>query len=121
MDERVTIEEIKDILRKFRDERDWSQFHDPKNIASAISIEAAELQEIFLWKTKEDIEARLANDPVFKQKVEEELADIFNYCLTFANATGTDLASIAKAKILKNGEKYPVNKAKGTADKYTEL
>jgi len=121
MDGWVTIAEIKEILRQFHEARDWAQFHDPKNIASAISIEAAELEEIFLWKTKEEIATKLLTDPTFKARVEEELADIVSYCFTFANSTGIDIATVTKAKIVKNGEKYPVEKAKGRSDKYTQL
>lgn len=121
MDEVTTIQQLKDILRKFRDERDWEKFHDPKNIASAISIEAGELQELFLWKDKDEINRKIETDPIFRKKVEDELSDVFNYCLDFANAVGIDIAKTSIAKIEENGKKYPVEKAKGVATKYNEL
>ncbi len=121
MDEETTIQKLKEILRVFRDERDWEQFHDPKNLAEAISIEAGELQELFLWKDKEEIKNKLAEDQVFRKKVEDELADVFNYCLNFSNATGIDMASVSQRKMAENGAKYPIEKAKGNATKYSQL
>lgn len=106
------IEEIIDVLVKFRNERDWEQFHNPKDLALAINIEAGELLELFLWKNAED-----AN----KEKVKEELADILAFSFLLANKYGFDVKQIVLDKIKKNGEKYPVDKAKGTAKKYDEL
>jgi len=121
MDKETTIQELKDLLRKFRDDRDWAQFHDPKNLAEAISIEAGELQEIFLWKNKEKIAQLLKEDEEFRKEVGEELADVLIFCLNFANATDIDVSSIVKDKIIKTDKKYPVEKAKGTATKYNKL
>ena len=105
-------EEIIQALLKFRNERDWEQFHNPKDLSLAINIEAGELLEIFLWKNAED-----AN----KEKVKEELADIFSFAFLLADKYGFDVKQIVLDKIKVNSEKYPVNKAKGTAKKYDEL
>ena len=106
------IDEITKALLKFRNEREWEQFHNPKDLALAISVEAGELLELFLWK-----EAADAN----KEKVKEELADIFAYAFLLAEKYDFNIKDIVLEKIRKNGEKYPVDKAKGTAKKYTEL
>jgi NTP pyrophosphatase (non-canonical NTP hydrolase) len=104
--------EIIDALLKFRNERDWEQFHNPKDLALAISIEAGELLELFLWKKAED-----AN----RQKVKEELSDIFSFAFLLADKYGFDVKQMVLEKIKSNAEKYPVDKAKGTAKKYDEL
>lgn len=109
------IKEITEALLKFRDERDWAQFHDSKNLAAAISIEAAELNELFLWKDVKESEG------VDKEKIKEELADILAYTFLMANKHGFDIKQIVLDKIKRNGEKYPVDKAKGSAKKYNEL
>lgn len=120
-DKNTNIQYLKDLLKDFRDKRDWKQFHDPKNIAEAISIEAGELQELFLWKDKKAIAEEIKNNPKFNEKIGEELADIIIFCLNFANSTNFDVATIVKDKIDKAEEKYSVKKAKGNAKKYTEL
>lgn len=107
--------EIIDALVKFRDVRDWEQFHDSKNLSVAISIEAAELNELFLWKTVNE------SEEVDKEKIKEELADILAYSFLLANRHGFDIKQIVLDKIKKNGEKYPVDKSKGSAKKYDEL
>lgn len=106
-----TEEIIKELI-KFRNERDWEQFHNPKDLALAINIEAGELLELFLWKNAED-----AN----KEKVKEELADVFAFAFLLADKFKFDVKQIVLDKIKQNGEKYPVDKAKGTATKYNEL
>lgn len=106
------MKEIIEALIKFRDERDWEQFHNPKDLALAINIEAGELLEVFLWKSPED-----AN----KEKVKEELADIFSYAFMLAEKYDFDVKDIVLEKIKRNGEKYPADKARGTAKKYNEL
>ena len=103
---------ITDLLIKFRDERDWEQFHNSKDLALAISIEAAELNELFLWKSNEDID---------KERLKEELADIFSFALLLAEKHKLDVPSIIKDKIKLNGAKYTVEKAKGSSKKYNEL
>ena len=107
--------ETVEALLTFRHERDWEQFHDSKNLATAISIEAAELNELFLWKSVEE------SEKVDKNKLKEELADILAYSLLLANRHGFDVKKIVLDKIKRNGEKYPVDKAKGNAKKYDEL
>jgi NTP pyrophosphatase (non-canonical NTP hydrolase) len=102
-------------LVKFRDERNWSQFHNTKDLALAISIEAAELNELFLWKTTEESEL------VDQNKLKEELADVLAFSLLLAEKHGFDVKGIVLEKVKKNGEKYPVDKSKGTAKKYNEL
>lgn len=103
---------ITEKLIKFRDDRDWEQFHNSKDLALAISIESAELLELFLWKKNEEFD---------KDKLKEELADIFAYALLLAEKHDIDIYEILNAKISKNEINYPVDKAKGTAKKYTEL
>jgi NTP pyrophosphatase (non-canonical NTP hydrolase) len=102
-------------LIKFRDERNWEQFHNTKDLALAISIEAAELNELFLWKTTGESEL------VDKDKLSAELADVLAFSLLLAGKHGFDVKEIVLEKIKKNGEKYPVEKSKGTAKKYNEL
>ncbi|MBC7694968.1 MAG: nucleotide pyrophosphohydrolase [Burkholderiales bacterium] len=109
------IQEIINELVKFRNERDWAQFHDTKNLAVAISIEAAELNELFLWKDLKD------SDAVDKEKIKEELADVLAYAFLLAEKQGLDVKQIVLDKIKRNGEKYPVDKSKGSAKKYNEL
>ncbi len=106
------IDEITSALIAFRNERDWEQFHNPKDLALALNVEAGELLEAFLWKNPED-----ANP----EKVKEELADVFAFAFLLANKYGLDVKQIILDKIKMNAEKYPVDKAKGTAKKYTEL
>ena len=107
-------ETIKQVL-KFRDDRDWKQFHNPKDLAISISLEAAELLEVFQWSADDVI---CENK---KDKVKEELADVVNYCILMADACNLDLDEIVQAKIKRNNEKYPVEKAYGNKEKYTEL
>ena len=102
-------------LEKFRDNRDWQQFHNSKDLAVAIAIEAAELNELFLWKTVEESER------VDRDKLREELADVLAFTLLLAGKHGFDIKEMVLEKIRKNNEKYPVDKAKGTARKYNEL
>ncbi len=106
------IEEIIQALIKFRNERDWEQFHNPKDLALAINVEAGELLELFLWKNAEE-----AN----KEKVKEELADVLAFALLLAEKYGLDVKQIVLDKIKSNAQKYPVEKAKGSAKKYNEL
>jgi NTP pyrophosphatase (non-canonical NTP hydrolase) len=106
------IKEITEKLIQFRNDRDWEQFHNPKDLALAISIESGELLEEFLWKNPKDAK---------KNKVKEELADIFAFAFLLAEKYDFDVKQIILEKIKKNGEKYPIDKAKGTAKKYNEL
>ncbi len=107
--------EIIQQLIKFRDDRDWKQFHDSKNLATAISIEAAELNELFLWKTIKE------SEDVDIEKIKEELADILSFTFLLAEKHGLDPFEIVADKIKLNAQKYPVDKAKGKSDKYDQL
>lgn len=107
-----SIERIISELIKFRNERDWEQFHNSKDLALAISIEAAELNELFLWKKAEDVNV---------DKLKEELADVFAYAFLLAKKYDLNVEEIVLQKIKQNAEKYPVDKAKGNATKYDEL
>jgi NTP pyrophosphatase (non-canonical NTP hydrolase) len=107
--------EIKSLIQQlieFRNERDWQQFHNSKDLALAINIEAGELLELFLWKDNEDVN---------KEKLEEELADVLSFCLLLAEKHNLDVTEIIEKKIKENDKKYPVEKAKGTSKKYNEL
>jgi hypothetical protein len=106
------IKTITEALINFRNERDWEQFHNPKDLALAINVEAGELLELYLWKN-----AAEAN----KEKIKEELADVFAYAFLLADKYQFDVKEIILEKIQKNAAKYPVEKAKGTAKKYNEL
>ena len=107
-------ETINEVL-KFRDDRNWKQFHNPKDLAISISLEAAELLEVFQWSA-EDVVCKNKLD-----KIKEELADVINYCILMADACGLDLDDIVLEKVKCNNEKYPVEKAYGSKEKYTEL
>ena len=108
----MPLENTINRIREFVSERDWSQFHNSKDLALALSIEAAELNELFLWKSNEGA------DPV---KLKEELADIFIYALLLAEKHNLNIEDIILEKLEKNSAKYPINRAKGKSDKYTEL
>ena len=109
------IQELIDLLVEFRDERDWGQFHDSKNLALALSIEAAEVNELCLWKKEADAEE------VDRERLKEELADVLAYALMLAERHQLDVGQIVKDKIIKNAGKYPVEQAKGSSDKYDRL
>ena len=106
--------------RRFRDARDWSQFHTPKNLAAAIAIEAAELQERFLWKTDKEIERDL-KDNSKRDAIVEEVADVFLFALLLADRLEIDVGKAITDKLATNEQKYPVALARGNARKYTEL
>ncbi len=106
------IETITKALTDFRDARDWKQFHNPKDLALALSIEASELNELFLWKQSQDADL---------EKIKDELADVFSYAFFLAENLNLDVPTIIKEKLAKSAVKYPVEKAKGTMRKYDEL
>ena len=114
------LAELERRLKEFSNQRDWQQFHTVKNLATALSIEASELQELMLWKTDEEIEQQLENEK-FRNSVEEECADVFNYLTLIASTIGFDLLDVAFKKIDKNDQKYPVKKSFGNSKKYNEL
>ena len=113
----MDYEKIRNEILDFTEKRDWKQFHNPKDLATAISIEASELEEAFLRKSQEDSYKIWKEDP----KVKEEFADIFNYMVLFAEECGIDIEKEVLAKIEKNNQKYSVEKSKGKSDKYTKL
>jgi NTP pyrophosphatase (non-canonical NTP hydrolase) len=106
------IKDLTDRLIRFRDEREWAAFHNPKDLAVALSIEASELLEAFLWKPAEAASV---------EKVREELADVFAYALLVAHHYGLDVPTIVGEKVERNALKYPVEKSRGTSAKYDEL
>jgi dCTP diphosphatase len=112
------IEELREALRKFAAERDWDQFHSPKNLAMALAAESAELLEIFQWLTEEQ-SRRLS--PEAKAAAGDEIADVLLYLVRIGDKLGIDPIAAAKRKMIENAKKYPVDKARGTARKYTEL
>ena len=108
-------QETIDQVLKFRDDRNWKQFHNPKDLAISISLEAAELLEVFQWSAEDTVCTSK------KDKIKEELADVLNYCILMADTCGLDMDEIVQTKIKSNNEKYPVEKAKDSAKKYNEL
>jgi len=113
----MNISEIQNQLKKFAIERDWEQFHTPKNLAMALSVEASELVEIFQWLNVEE-----SNSPDQRQieKINNEVADIAMYLLRFCSVLGIDLEKVIESKLERNSEKYPVNLSKGNAQKYNQ-
>jgi NTP pyrophosphatase (non-canonical NTP hydrolase) len=103
---------------KFRDERDWKQFHDPKSLAASISIEAAELLELFQWLAPDEARRQAVEK---RERVSEEIADVAIYLIELADVAGIDLAAAIEAKLEKNALKYPVEKSRGAWTKYTDL
>ena len=118
MDKISTIQELKEKVQAFCEERDWDQFHNPKELAIGISTEANELLQIFRFKSEEDMNLVMEGDK--RQKVEEELADVLYFVLRFAQMNDIDLASAVEEKIQKNNAKYPAQKVKGCNKKYDE-
>lgn len=119
MESKVSIKDLKDKVQGFCEERDWDQFHNPKDLAIGISTEANELLDLFRFKSEEDMMDML-NNTLKRCKIEEELADTFFFILRFAQRNNMDLEEILYAKMKKNALKYPVEKAKGSNLKYTE-
>jgi NTP pyrophosphatase (non-canonical NTP hydrolase) len=119
-DSATTIADLKSRVLAFVRERDWEQFHTPKNLSMALAAEAGELMEHFLWATPEQSQA-IAVEPAKRGKIADELADVIIYALEFANMTGIDVAAAIEAKMAANARKYPVEKARGRSEKYTEL
>lgn len=116
----VTLADLVAAVRRFRDDRDWAQFHTPKNLAAATAIEAAELQERFLWKTDAEVDQDLA-DAAKKAGVAEEIADVVMFAMLLSDRLGIDLADAITEKLDANEQKYPVKLARGNARKYTDL
>ena len=114
----ASFEALRDVLRKFATDRDWNQFHSPKNLAIALNVEAAELLEHFQWMSEAE---STVLDPEQQAKVREEAADVLLYLIRLADKLGIDLLAAASEKIASNAKKYPVEKARGSSKKYTEL
>ncbi len=112
------MREILEKIRTFRDERDWMKFHDPKNLAVSITIEAAELLEHFQWKDERAVQQYVINN---RDDIADEIADVAMYLVELADNLGIDLIKAMEAKLEKNEKKYPVEKAKGVATKYDKL
>jgi len=108
-------QETIDEIIKFRDDRNWKQFHNPKDLAISISLEANELLEVFQWSGEDTVCIEKID------RIKEELADVLNYCVLMANAYDLDINEIVQDKLKKNNEKYPVDLAYGSKEKYTEL
>ena len=112
------LESLRDQLRTFASERDWDQFHSPKNLAAALAVEASELLEHFQWLTEAQSQQL---PPETLNEVSNEVADVLLYLIRISDKLGIDLITAANTKILLNAEKYPVEKARGSSRKYTEL
>ncbi len=112
------IKKLQELIKEFRDARDWKQFHNPKDVAISLVLEATEYLENFQWKNTEDINTMLATN---KSLVSDELADVFYWVLLIASDLDIDLTEAVKAKLIKNNAKYPIEKAKGKKSKYTEF
>ena len=115
----INLGVIKEKLRTFSEDRDWTQYHSPKNLVMALSVEVSELVEIFQWSNSGGIDE--INDPKQKEKIKKELADIFNYLVKLIDLLDVDIEKEALQKIKQNAEKYPIEKAKGKSAKYTDL
>lgn len=118
MDNKTTVEDLKNLVKTFCEQRDWDQFHNPKELAIGISTEANELLQIFRFKNEEQMKELMSSNK--KNEVQEELADVVYFALRFAQMNGIDLSSAIIDKIEKNNVKYPVDKAKGCNKKYNE-
>ena len=120
MDEKTTVKKLRDRALSFRDERDWKQYHDPKNLAAALSIEAGELQELFLWKSKKEVDLFVLSEDG-RGRIEEEMADILIYLLYLADSVSIDLSEVVLEKLKLNSKRYPINKSRGSNRKYSDL
>lgn len=120
MDKEVKIHELKEKIKKFCDDRDWDQFHNAKDLAIALSIEASELLEIFRWKNEKEVTELFKNEKK-KEAIEDEIADILYFLVRMAQRYNLDLSEALDRKMVKNDKKYPIEKAKGSNKKYNEL
>lgn len=119
-DHTATVSQLREWVVKFRDERNWEQFHNPKDLVSAISIEVAELAELFLWRTNQETQQDLLNAE-FRKSMEEEMSDILTLFLSLSAIAKVDITTALEKKLAKNAQKYPVNKSYGSAKKYDRL
>lgn len=120
MDSTATIDQLRKSVIEFRDRRNWKQFHDIRSLCAGLSIEAAELQEVFLWKSREEAQAMLASEAGLK-RIREELADVLVFALYVSEAAGIDLSAAVGEKLAINEKKYPVEKSYNSSKKYTDL
>jgi NTP pyrophosphatase (non-canonical NTP hydrolase) len=116
----LDVAEVQRALREFARERDWEKFHTPKNLVMAMAGEVGELVELFQWKSDEE-SAAIMSDPAAAEAVRDEIADVLNYVLRLADRLDVDLAAAVSRKIEKNRRKYPADRVRGSARKYTEL
>lgn len=120
MDRSTTIQELAQEVIRFRDARNWKQFHDPKNLATGMAIECAELQELFLWKDADEVR-ELLGTVAGKARLSEELADVFVFLLYLSDACDIDLSDAVRRKMEVNERKYPIDKSYNSHRKYTEF
>jgi NTP pyrophosphatase (non-canonical NTP hydrolase) len=120
LDEKATVSALKEKVTEFRDERDWLKFHNPKDLSIALSVESAELQELFLWKEDPSAEKVQANAKLMG-RIKEEMADVGIYLLSLADVLSIDVSDAVIEKLAQNASKYPVDKSKGSSKKYKEL
>ena len=111
-DQQATVAQLRARVQDFIEQRDWQPFHDPKNLSMSVAIEAAELMEHFQWMRTDELD-QVREDPAAMREIRDELADIFCYTLSFANAMDIDLAEALEAKMRKSAEKYPAEEYKG--------
>ena len=120
MDSTTNLQELKENIKRFCDERDWDQYHNPKDLAIGIITEASELLEHFLWKSENEVDD-LVNNSQKREQIEDEMADVLYFLLRLSQKYDIDLSNALIRKIEKNAIKYPIEKAKGSNKKYTEL
>jgi len=120
LDEKTTVSTLKGEVSRFRDDRDWVKFHNPKDLSIALSIESSELQELFLWKNDDSVK-KMQKDERQLQRIKEEIADISIYLLSLSNVLDIDLSDAVTQKLTQNARKYPINRSKGSNKKYDEL
>jgi len=120
LDDKTSVSTLKQKVARFRDDRDWLKFHNPKDLSMALSIESSELQELFLWKDHESVR-KIQRDEELLRRMTEEIADISIYLLSLSNVLGIDLSDAVTQKLAQNTQKYPVDKSKGSNKKYDEL
>ena len=120
MDGKTTVSALKGEVSRFRDDRDWLKFHNPKDLSIALSIESSELQELFLWKDVDQLK-KIRENKKQLQRIKEDMADVGIYLLSLADDLGVDLSDAVEEKLVKNSKKYPIAKSKGSNMKYIEL
>ena len=120
LDDKMTIALLKRKVENFMNERDWLKFHNPKDLSIALSVESAELQELFLWKDAESVMQMRENEKLLG-RISEEVADVGIYLLSLSNVLNIDLSEAIAEKLLQNAQKYPIDKSKGSSKKYDEL